>query len=263
MIPIISNKKWSVELRMQIVMQIINREATCVDVISQYGINKTNIKSWMQQLVGDRQLNPKIQSILYKDLDFRYQGCNVIGGEVGTKCKTRNALGKTDFDITPEMAREYQEFDERVFSSNRPLCVSSTVYNPILGEFRGNGTLYPVKDDNGDTAGVFIVVEHQVKLAMMGFSKIYQILLSGHANQLLTKLSYHIYHLNQKILFSWNEAHIYLYLLIGKSAKEIAQFTQRSPRTIENSIMTMKNKLGCNTVVQLIDILWKHKLLNF
>jgi DNA-binding CsgD family transcriptional regulator len=263
MIPITSNKKWSVESRMQIIMQLINRQTTYANAIAQHNISRANIKSWIHQLVGDSKLQPDVQSILYKDLNFRYQGCNVIGGEVGTKCKTRNAMGKTDFDITPEMARDYQSFDEVVFSTAQPFKVTSKVYLPILGAVQGDGTLYPVKNDHGDAVGTLIVVEHKLKLREITFSKIYQILQSGYANCLLTQLSYQVNYLQKKIHFSCNEALIYLYLLIGKSVKEIAKFTNKSPRTIENIIMTMKNKLGCNTITQLVDILWNYKLLPF
>lgn len=55
-----------------------------------------------------------------------------------------------------------------------------------------------------------------------------------------------------KLGFSKRETECLFYLLDGCTAKEIARAINLSPRTVENYIENMKDKLGCTTVSELI-----------
>jgi DNA-binding CsgD family transcriptional regulator len=256
------NKQWSIEARMQILMQLINRQVTDSSLKTRFKLSRQSIDAWLYTIIGNRKLNVDTDGILYKDLDFCYRGCNVISGELGIKCKIKEALGKKDIDIVPEMADEYQKHEMRALSTNQIVNEKSIVHHQILGAIPANGSIYPVRKDNGDVAGLFIVTNNEVNIAKISFAKIYEMLNLGFANQLLTKPIYHIHYQNKKIPFSYSETLIYLYLLVGKTAKEIAFSTQRSPRTVENIIANMKQKIGCFSTAGLVQVLWNNKLLS-
>ena len=56
------------------------------------------------------------------------------------------------------------------------------------------------------------------------------------------------------VYFSKREAECMMYLLRGKSIRNIAGILQLSPRSVEFYIRNMKKKLGCGTKFELIDL---------
>ena len=69
------------------------------------------------------------------------------------------------------------------------------------------------------------------------------------------KTRYYLKRKYQKVYLSQRQAECAFYILQGKTAKQIAKILQLSPRTIEDIIKNIKNKLGLNFRSDIFDAL--------
>jgi two-component system aerobic respiration control sensor histidine kinase ArcB len=93
-------------------------------------------------------------SVYWKDTNGLYIGCNntvIIKGNLGSK---DNIIGKSDYDVWPEMADAIRKADTEVMQTDKTLEFEETIILKSGERLYFSSVKSPLKDDNGNIIGV-------------------------------------------------------------------------------------------------------------
>lgn len=210
-------------------------------------------------------LNPAKDAFIFvKDHNSHFLYGNPAFIELmGLKCAS-DLTGRTDAELTRDQTKvqRYREDDAIVREEERELTISETVlprYHSHLTQHL-TGQLFPLyqhKSTPVATLGICRTSYHPFKLSI-------DILFSmtpTEIHQWLRKPSYPICVNKNPITISRRELQCVLELIKGKHAGEIAAALCLKQTTVESYLINLKNKLGVSLKSDLIQIIFKEKIL--
>lgn len=166
---------------------------------------------------------------------------------------TDELLGLNDSDIesTKDFAELLVKNDQSTMASGQNTFIETTRIGPESKVVQAICTKTPLHDEDNNICGIFwlaipIVLSDQQSILQSISDSLKPIY--GTKEQRLQVASPDLPH-----KLSSRELEVLFYTLRGKSAKNIAQCLNISPRTVETHIIKIKEKFSCTTKQQLID----------
>jgi len=105
--------------------------------------------------------------VFWKDKNSKFLGCNQAFANTIKLAKTKDIVGKTDFDIMPD-ANEAEKFiavDKQVIETNKAASYKMQAYGKV-NEWL-DVTKFPLRDDGGKVIGIIGVIEDITKQVNM------------------------------------------------------------------------------------------------
>lgn len=229
----------------------------------------------MQFIENSRCLLDNFPGLYFiKDMKSNYVECNQAFSHAFDVKKTY-LLEHTDYDMSWEsFASLFRDRDQETVSTGNPvqsfepipLCKKRVL---IVKTFKS-----PIRDSTGDIIGLFgqinlLGMDHELCRILAAISMLDQQSKAGHNRKRHDGYKISYYPTSFKLTSRETEC---LFLLVrGKSAKEIAQFLEISPRTVEEYIENIKSKLRVSSRSEIIakavekgllDIIPRHEILS-
>jgi PAS domain S-box-containing protein len=93
-------------------------------------------------------------SLYWKDKEGRYLGCNSFMVKTAGLESTNDIIGKTDFDLWPENAKNIRENDAYVMKSKKMVSLEEKVEIQMGKVMYFASVKVPLKDENGNVVGI-------------------------------------------------------------------------------------------------------------
>lgn len=189
----------------------------------------------------------------WKDPQLKYLGCNPENLKVARIKDINEFVGKSDYDMPwADRARRFIKQDKRALKGEVNLSVETlTTFDGTTSSFIVKRA--PMYDQNKKIVGIigtgFALTKNNYKEAAL--------LLTG-SNLKISKLYAHISKSNPSFIygdvkFTKRQAQVISHFLKGHSAEKTAEYLNLSRRTVESSIVLLKEKLKCTEKHQIID----------
>lgn len=211
---------------------------------------------------------PSSQWYFYKDVHSTYQGCNQTFSKIVGAGNPDNIEGMKVSDlkylnnkILSNNAKEFEEIDHRVFDSIESHELTKQVHfekSPILYEM--NCKIFPLLNESDQISGLFGIGTGQM-IIPSGLQNIFLFVNKMHIAQIIKKPRYLIRSKQLTVFLTRREVACLLYLMKGKTAKEVAGEMSITSRTAENYIAIIKEKFGCYSKSQLICLAFESTLI--
>lgn len=183
-----------------------------------------------------------------KDVDSRVIKCNPAFLEYAGVNSYEKVIGKTDYDFPWS---EYADF----YRAHELDAIEGRNYSAFIPfkDYKGNQLLFlhtkiQQLDVNNNCCGILC---HSVEIMNPNFNGLIHQIISS-KKELGEKIFYGRKHKNIKL--SPRQEEVLFFLIRGKSAKMIARLMNISYRTVEYYTEILKNKFGCGTKNELIEL---------
>lgn len=183
-------------------------------------------------------LGNDVAAIFYKDTAHRYQYVNdnllgVMKYYIGEEFTADELIGKTDGDIYPKsMAKFFINFDIDVIQAKIPITRFQCFKIDSKRLIHAVATKIPIFDKDNHVIGIL------GKTRYLNFFKI-----GG-----------------ELVILSNRELDILAHVVFGLSFKTIARNLDISVGTVSTYLLRLKDKIGCQTQVEIIELIRKHAL---
>lgn len=206
---------------------------------------------------------PKSQVIFCKNLKSLICGCNDTFAHLMGLKSGKDALNKSILELTPsEYGKELEEAEHlaldslamiedardlhRYFTSSPPHCITTA-------------KVIPIYNDSEKIQGVLGIATQEAHLD--NIENIFYWVCRDRINTLLKNKSYALTLPFGKVSLSNRETACLLFLMKGKTAKQIAREMCISYRTVECFITHIKEKMHCNLKSEIIALAYEYDLL--
>lgn len=244
------------------ILDILMGRRTIKSVAQSSPLSTANLQNAIQQITGGKTVRPEYQILVYKDKYSVYRDYNKNAQKLGSKIHSDNLIGLTDKQLTPEFAEKYISFDQHAMATRRPFSVSEKIAHSDFGFVNATADICPVLDEQGDAVGVFIISYVDVSLENQPFPFILDSLYRGLAYHFVKNDQYSLKIPNNRVTLTRREMECVLYVMIGLDTKKIAQHMRLSPRTVDNMIAHLKEKLSMPFRQDIAEAVIKHHWLN-
>ena len=200
--------------------------------------------------------------VIIKDIESNYAGCSESFSDL-VKISKKQLIGQSDHNLPwASCASQYRQYDEealmgQISSVFEPMPIDQ---NTILSI---NAVKRPIRENTGEIIGVFAQINILPINSNLGKglsalrNKDKKLMAQSHCEPKNHKLA----HFNEAFKLTQRETECLFLLIRAKSAKEIAQFLEISPRTVEAYIEQIKNKMGVSTRSEMITTAIEMKML--
>lgn len=185
----------------------------------------------------------------WKDMNFRHLGCNRNLAQILKLKSASHILGLTDDELigTSEALSKFHRENDMVAMSGKTV----KAFHQSLPPYDGSCfyfTKKPILDNENNITGlIYYCQKFESKLLHTLASRDKKYFLGNAASTYYLGVD-----TNNPFKLSVRELETLFYLLRGKTAKQIAEITRLSKRTIEAYIEQIKNKSGCDTKANLL-----------
>ncbi len=211
---------------------------------------------------------PSSQWYFYKNIHSIYQGCNATFSKIVGAGEPRNIMGMRVSDlkylnnkILAENAKQFEEIDHKVFDCAEGYELRKQIYfekAPFTYEMNCN--VFPILNESEQVAGLFGIGCGQMIISSE-IQNIFRLVNKFLIGYLLKKPRYLIQSKQVNIFLTRRAVACLLYLMKGRTAKELSNDMSVTARTAENYIAILKEKFGCNTKSQLISCAFESTLI--
>ncbi|MHB1946931.1 MAG: LuxR C-terminal-related transcriptional regulator [Gammaproteobacteria bacterium] len=202
-----------------------------------------------QSINSDLLINGLPGLIFFKNLQFELIGCNNRFKQFVGFSDHDNFLGRNDYDLPwSNRADMYRDADMRVMNDKQSLAFLETIRlsngNEIIALTR-KSPLYDYSNEVIGLSGSISIISSPTLVRDISIltKTDFELISSSQYQPKTYSISDNFDHFN----LSKQETICLFYLVRGKTAKEISQILNRSKRTIENHINSIKSKLNCQT----------------
>ncbi len=222
-------------------------------------------------------------NVYWKDKKGRYLGCNRNVAKILKLSTPAEIIGKTNYDLfDKKLADIAAKVDEQVMMTNKELALEEVGLN-----INGESAIYftrkvPLRNNNGKVVGLLGIsmdmTERKfneekletLKAKLEIVNKVLTTLIASLAsnensaiNNILDILNlskinqYLAANQNKNSYLTKREFICLIYLAKSKTAKEMANILNISPKTVESYIKILRIKLGCYKKSELIEVFFK------
>lgn len=238
-------KSWNHQERLKLILDVLMSRRTMKSIEQSFRLSKKEISDSIQQITNNKLVCSEYQILIYKDKDSVYRDHNLNARKLGSKKHTDNLVGLTDKHINDsELAERHMAFDQQVITSQKSLLASDKIFYTDFGLVNAVANICPVVNEEGDSIGVFIISYLDLALKNQSFEFIINSLYRGLAHHFVKNDQYVLKLPNITVTLTRREMECILYVLIGLDTKKIAQHMRLSPRTVDNMISHLKEKLS-------------------
>lgn len=256
-------KSWNHQERLKLILDVLMGRRTMKSVVQSSQLSMKEISDSIQQITDNKVVRSEYQILIYKDKDSVYRDHNHNTQKLGSKKYTGKLIGLTDKHINDlEFAEKYIALDQKVITSQKSLSVSEKIFYADFGLVNAVADICPVVNEEGDSIGVFIISYVDLSLKNQSFEFIMNSLYRGLAHHFVKNDQYALKLPNITATLTRREMECVLYVLIGLDTKKIAQHMRLSPRTVDNMIFHLKEKLSLPFRQDIAEACFRHHWLN-
>ena len=256
-------KSWNHQERLKLILDILMGRRTMKSVAQSFQLSMKEISNSIQQITDNKVVHSEYQVLIYKDKDSVYRDHNHNAQKLGSKKHIDNLIGLTDKHINnSELAEKHTAFDQQVITSQKSLLASEKIFYADFGLVNAVADIHPVVNEEGDSIGVFIMGYVDLALKNQSFEFIMNSLYRGLAYHFVKNNQYDLKLSNITVTLTRREMECVLYVLIGLDTKKIAQHMRLSPRTVDNMISHLKEKLSLPFRQDIAEACFRHHWLD-
>lgn len=210
-----------------------------------------------EQIRLQQVLNQLPDFVVWKGLDNKYLGCNQQFADLIGLKNPDDIIGSTGTDYFDEkILSMFKELEQRVMNTRQPVDIThQEVFYERTGKTIMRAKMVPIFDENNEIESLLIIGYPGIPLSTMPTKDALSMITPENMDYLLMAPKYPITTEFGIVKLSRREAQCALYLLKGNTSREIAEQMDLSPKTVDNYIDNMKNKLGALSKSDLISTL--------
>ena len=192
------------------------------------------------QILIDQIIKDAFDLIFWKDLEFKFLGCNLTFAKMAGFYNTEEITGKTDYDTCwKEFADKYRADDINVLSGETFESIEKNI--TATDQIR---TIYVKKQP---------LIKNNEIIGLVGYGKVlaeYESETIEEKSYIAPELSINTLVINNKLIsshyfnLSTPELEALFFLIRGFSSGKTAEMLSKSPRTIEQNIESIKQKMS-------------------
>lgn len=221
-----------------------------------------------QSLVDPNQilkcLSPNMWA-LWQNTQFVYQGCsqsfaNLVGVQAPADLiglRLANMQHRCS-QVTYDSARDFEIYSAQALDCKENLNMNKKLFFEEADMYYSvDCKIFPLLDKREKISGIFVLGLGQFSYSIYK-QNIFKLINRIDILKFLTARNFLVKREPIEIYLSRREMQCLLYLVKGKTAKEAAQEMYISPRTVEDYIGLIKEKLGCKTRSELVCYALEH-----
>lgn len=197
------------------------------------------------------------QMVFWADVKHQaFLGCNrKFADFVGIE-SPEEIIGTTGYSFfEQELVDEFRSVAQEVVKTRIPHELASDFYSEKSGITMVQGTVVPILDENNQVESVIGYGTPCIILSEKTWQEAIRLVNKENIRHIVRNSKYPIKTEFGVVKISRREAECCLYLLKGLTAKDIAEQMILTPKTVENYIENIKNKIGCSTRSELTQAL--------